>query len=429
MVRRIAFWCLGGLAVTVAVIAIGWRSTGEPARPRVILLGLDGAGWNTAGPLLEAGDLPNLKALIAEGCSGSLASMSPVVSPRIWTSIATGKTPRKHGILQFTYKTPGGSKAPVHRGLRRCKAVWNILSERGVKVTVVNWWATWPAEQVNGIMVSDRLRFGASRKYPACTLVQPKELMQELNTHIKKVDGTFDREGRSAGFPVDWLREGAVRDPLFQEMRRMFPMYYAHESTVRSVGLATLGHDFDFYAIVFRMIDVSSHCLQYQLDLDRLPQMSAQERDLAFMRTIRPAWLFCDELIGKFRERNPRATYILVSDHGFCYQDRHFGHESSETGPAPGIFVGSGGAFMKGARVDGASILDITPTILRLYGLAAANDMDGRSLDSALDLGRLPPLSAEAPQSYDQGWKNETDTGGATETEVMQDLKALGYIQ
>ncbi len=41
---------------------------------------------------------PDLAALAHEGVWGSLRSHYPLLSPRIWTSVATGKPPEKHGI-------------------------------------------------------------------------------------------------------------------------------------------------------------------------------------------------------------------------------------------------------------------------------------------------------------------------------------------
>ena len=43
--------------------------------------------------------------------------------------------------------------------LRSVKALWNVASEKGLRVGVVNWWATWPADPVNGYVVTDRAFF------------------------------------------------------------------------------------------------------------------------------------------------------------------------------------------------------------------------------------------------------------------------------
>ena len=60
-------------------------------RSRVLLVGWDAADWKVIQPLLDAGGMPNLARLIAGGVRGNLATIYPVLSPMLWTSIATGK--------------------------------------------------------------------------------------------------------------------------------------------------------------------------------------------------------------------------------------------------------------------------------------------------------------------------------------------------
>ena len=103
----------------------------EPAR-RVFLIGIDGATWDVMDPLLKAGRLPNLAALIDEGVRASLKSMIPTRSPALWTTIATGKDFDEHGISDFTevVRDDGVLSAKVMHmtsNMRRTKALWNIL--------------------------------------------------------------------------------------------------------------------------------------------------------------------------------------------------------------------------------------------------------------------------------------------------------------
>ena len=45
---------------------------------------------------------------MANGVSGNIATLYPPFSPMLWTSIATGKRPGKHGIHGFIEPTPDG---------------------------------------------------------------------------------------------------------------------------------------------------------------------------------------------------------------------------------------------------------------------------------------------------------------------------------
>ena len=126
-----------------------------PSQGRVIVLGLDGLDPDAVDLLLSEGQLPNFAKLRREGAYGRLAS-EPMLSPILWTTIATGKSPAEHRITHFVATNPKtGAEIPVTSQMRRVKALWNVLSEQGRRVGVVGWWATWPAETVNGAIVSD----------------------------------------------------------------------------------------------------------------------------------------------------------------------------------------------------------------------------------------------------------------------------------
>ena len=68
---------------------------------KVILIGIDSATWHLMLPLVQAGKMPNIGYLIETGVSGPLRTFKPTLSPLIWTTIITGKSPQKHGIRSF----------------------------------------------------------------------------------------------------------------------------------------------------------------------------------------------------------------------------------------------------------------------------------------------------------------------------------------
>ena len=96
LTRRFGAHFLWALLVTLSC-----RSD-EP-KTKVVVLGFDGASWETIDPLIEKGKLPFLKRLKDESAWGPLTTFKPTKSPVIWTSIATGKTMIKHGILDFVF--------------------------------------------------------------------------------------------------------------------------------------------------------------------------------------------------------------------------------------------------------------------------------------------------------------------------------------
>ena len=97
---------------------------------RLLLVGWDAVDWKVIDPLLARGQMPNLAGLIAAGVRGNNATIYPPLSPMVWTSIATGKRPTKHGIHGFTEPTEDGMAVrPASNLGRKTKAFWNILNQ------------------------------------------------------------------------------------------------------------------------------------------------------------------------------------------------------------------------------------------------------------------------------------------------------------
>lgn len=177
---------------------------------RVLVLGLDGLDWDFVLPLVDAGGMPNLEHLMEVGTWGRMEALVPTLSPLLWTSMATGVSADRHGILDFVEKDPEtGQTVPVTGRGRRVPAIWNIASALGRRVAVVGWWATWPAERVNGVMISDRLYYTLTQGLdPDALRGDPPEMIQPQDR-----TGEFTR-----------LRDRAVRETDWQVMRHFLPI-------------------------------------------------------------------------------------------------------------------------------------------------------------------------------------------------------------
>ena len=130
----------------------------SPQPPRkLIIIGVDGGDWINLQPLIDEGKLTNFARLVNDGTTGPLTTIEPMLSPLLWTTIATGKDPVDHGILNFTIVDPAsGTKVPITRYHRKVDAFWNMLGDYGRTVGIVGWLATHPAEKVNGTIVTDK---------------------------------------------------------------------------------------------------------------------------------------------------------------------------------------------------------------------------------------------------------------------------------
>src|SRR5438552_17189165 len=91
---------------------------------KVLLIGWDSADWKVIMPLIDAGKMPNLANLLEKGICGNIATLQPVLSPMLWTSIATGKRAYKHGLHGFSAPDAlTGSILPVTNRARQTKAI------------------------------------------------------------------------------------------------------------------------------------------------------------------------------------------------------------------------------------------------------------------------------------------------------------------
>ncbi|MBP2681098.1 MAG: Type phosphodiesterase / nucleotide pyrophosphatase [Candidatus Krumholzibacteriota bacterium] len=416
------------------------------ARPirKVIFVGVDGGDWTFMKPLMDAGDLPNFKKFVEQGATGKLKSIEPLLSPLIWTSIATGKLPEDHGILNFTDVDPKtGKKTPVTRLARKVDAVWNILGDYGRTVDVVGWLASYPAEDVNGVMVTDRVGYLAYAETggegaAAPGTISPASRIDEIERFVVKsrdvayedfrrfVDIDRDTFDKNKAIPFD------AKNPINNLI-----MLYASARTYGSVAEHLLANDRpDFLGVYFEWCDAVGH-----LFMSYAPPRQAWVAETDYEKykdVMRQAYILQDRVLGGFIDKADDQTVIVIaSDHGFknaasrprLGSEIAGGHAAFWHDPY-GIVGLYGEGVRRGYALDSASVLDIAPTILALQGLPRASDMPGRVLTSALDdsLVRRFDTAIVATLQRPRAKGTAAAASGAGDEETLRKLEALGYI-
>ncbi|MCZ7648400.1 MAG: alkaline phosphatase family protein [Planctomycetota bacterium] len=146
------------------------------ALSRLLVLQLDSVPWPVLKPLMDAGRAPRLKALYERGCSGTLRSTVPPITPAAWATFMTGVRPGRHGILNFKGFDP--------RRQSYCVADARHLSERniyrrlalaGKRVGVAMQPSTHPPFDVNGFCLTGFDSPGLSAPF-----AHPRELEAEI---------------------------------------------------------------------------------------------------------------------------------------------------------------------------------------------------------------------------------------------------------
>ena len=426
-------------AVRVSVLR---ELVGRPSR-RVLLVGWDGADWEILEPLVRKRMMPNLARLMAEGSWGGLASITPLLSPLIWTSMATGVGPEEHGILDFVEVDPGsGAKVPITGRQRRVPALWNLASAAGLSVDVSGWWASWPAEPVNGVLISDRLFFllsDAVAEGPPGTVVFPPAREPEFRTLAERAEKETDETVVRALLPVGAeayrkaieARRG-MQDPIdgFRRIMVGTRTYFgaalqAAESTNPPADLTMV------YAIG---TDEIGHLLAPYLP----PPLAGA--DPAFSQTaaigVERYFSVVDRWLGRLLETCPEreCAVLLVSDHGFKWgadRPREFSGTAAATAALwhrpTGVFVLAGkGIARLGKVAEAPSVYDVAPTVAALLGLPPGTGWRGKPLPGC-PVPALQPvdwLAAVPPDSY----RPVAPTAMAS-PEYVKQLKALGYME
>ena len=143
------------LTICIVLIITTLWSCGPSRAKKIIFIGIDALDWELLDRLMLEGIVPNFTKLRQNGSSAQVNTNDEGGSAVYWTTIATGQRSRKHGIHKFTTTDPvTKERIPVTSNMRRSKAFWNIFSEYDISVGVVGWYVSWPAEEVNGFMIS-----------------------------------------------------------------------------------------------------------------------------------------------------------------------------------------------------------------------------------------------------------------------------------
>ncbi len=430
---------------------------------RAVVIGIDGADWKIIEALAEDGGMPNLMALRQHGTWGPIATLPSIpLSPVIWTSVATGKSAKKHGITWFMVDRPDGTRVPVRSHNRQVKAIWNLLAENDRRAAVLGWWATYPAEDVgDGVMITDALGFhgfgSTARRDADAGKTHPPELFAEVAPRVPAVE-TIDADFARRFLRLTAEEYAAERyvlasatglDP--QNPIHLFQQYAATAEGYTAIAEDLLeNRDDDLTLVYFEQVDSFSHLFMKYAP----PKLEwIDEAGFTRYRDIVFEWYrYQDELLGRLLAKidlDTTAVFIL-SDHGFKSGERRI--TSTETVDArrahldherDGIFVAAGPHIRRGgAEIPGASVLDLTPTLLHYLGFPVAEDMDGKVLERIFDHGFREEHPIRTTATYEPSGEPASGKPGTPEGKLAaaedfdaedlaateEALRALGYL-
>ncbi|MCP5044386.1 MAG: hypothetical protein GY944_25430 [bacterium] len=457
--RRSVFACC--LALTLACSSQNTPREHSEAAP-VFVIAVDGFEWELVLPLLREGEMPQTAALMARGTFGTLETLLPTESPAIWTTVATGKHPAGHGIAGFVNPARAGTENELFNNRdRTTKAIWNIVSDAAKRVAVVGWWMSYPVEEINGVMIAQtntaetfrkqfKMPWKGTLKRDVSGQVHPPEREDEFLAFLPAI-----HDGLEASLEQIF---GLFPEPLSPAERTIWTKgsWSARaDITYRKLALHLLERDdpYDLFIVYFGGTDTYTHRYWRYLEPERfpLPQSPRAVRNLG--NVVRDYYRYIDRTLGELvAHAGPDARIFVVADHGMhpIREDDAEGRRrnpnySDHKDAPPGVFIaaGPGIAVSPRAQLPPAAlhkddmprlghVVDITPTVLALMGLAVGEDMDGQVMSDVVAPAFFAGRPVERVATHDShAWLSERASQSRSapgQEERFEQLRALGYL-
>ncbi len=372
-------------------------------RPTLIVVGLDGASLDAVLPLARRGRLPFLSRLLEEGVYARPESIAPVHRAPLWTTLATGKLPFRHGVVadrtfsadwiepqallqilptplsEIALNTVHRSR-PVDSTVRRSLTLWEILERLEVPTGQVGWPATNPVSPASAFSFSEQYFGGDYRSATA----QPGELAERgvlFQIDPEEVDPALvgELEGQ---IPYSLLQ--SLAGDLWRQSLTRFLVEQRRE--VRAVFLVLPG-----------LAEVSSQYFGGFSAVEFDGETGRPQQDAAHFLSFYYSYL--DHLLADLWERQSGPKMLaVVSAYGFEAPEGLRKSWARTTGrqlrgqyqhSPDGLFVALGTGLKAGTFLEGARLVDIMPTLLYALRLPISRDLDGRVLTGAFESAYL----------------------------------------
>lgn len=261
-------------------------------KKKVIVIGLDGATFRLIEPWAQAGKLPTFAKLLKEGARGNLRSTIRPESSIAWSSFATGENPGKHGVFGFVVHREDSYSTDITTAKSvKSARLWNIVSDYGKKVVILNVPMTYPPQPVNGCLVSGMLTPSLKSRF-----TYPDGLAQELLTalgdYVITVHGTHQD------------KEAFVNEVKYCTEKHKEAALYLMKKC-----------EWDLFAVVFTELDRLQHFLWADMD----PSHPRHDPERALPNAILEYHQYLDKILMEILENveDGSTTVMLISDHGF----------------------------------------------------------------------------------------------------------------
>ncbi|HET7436417.1 MAG TPA: alkaline phosphatase family protein [Thermoanaerobaculia bacterium] len=399
------------------------RRSARGVAGRVAIFAIDGADWELISELADDDRIPNLRALARGGVTGSVQTIQPTVSPLVWTTMATGVTPDRHGVIDFFDRA---NKRPVDALTRRAPALWEVAEAFGRHSVVVNWWTDWPAAPGATVTFDTPVDLIENGIYPATQADRIRNLQVPPNTV------GFQQVARFLNITAseydDAVRSNDPNDPI-NVMRTVL----AKTWTDHRVALDLYQREKPLLMMMsYDGTDVANH-----LFAPYHPPYREGINEVAYRRywpSVANYYAEVDRLIGEWMSvLTDDTTVIIVSAHGF-----RWGKNRPRTSPVgraalsdhrnPGLFIAYGNHVAPNRASHPMTIYDVAPTTLAILGLPKSTEMPGQVATWAFR--DIQPVESVRVVSYSEFF-NARPAGGLPPIDAKlytASLQAIGHV-
>jgi predicted AlkP superfamily phosphohydrolase/phosphomutase/Tfp pilus assembly protein PilF len=399
------------------------RRSARGVAGRIAIFAIDGADWELLSELSDDDRIPNIKALSHGGATASLQTIQPTVSPLVWTTMATGVTPDRHGVIDFV---DHARNAPVDASSRHAPALWDIGEAFGRHSMVVNWWTAWPPTSPGTVVFDEPTELVPNAIWPAALQQKAQSLEVPAQTvgydqvrRFMNISSAEYDKAMSSNDPADpvkifrdtlaktWSDHRVAINTYKEQQPLLFMMSYE--------GTDTVNHLFSPFHPPLRE-DVS------------------QDGYRRYWPTVDNYYSEVDRLIGEWMSVLPAdTTVMIVSAYGFKW-GKIRPHAMPNGGAAlsdhrnPGIFIAYGNHVSASRAAHPISIYDIAPTVLAILGLPKSGEMPGDVATWAFK--DITPVESVRVVSYSE-FVGERPVGGGVGLNPQQftaELRAIGHL-
>jgi hypothetical protein len=342
----------------------------------------------------------------------------------------------------------------VTSNLRRVDALWNIASEHDHSAGVIGWWATFPAEEVDGFVISDQASTLRRENYRTALDLSPPqaggglttwpaglatELAEPLTISARAEPELLDRFLKLDAKTRRKLLKGTEVD--VEDILSIFKFALLIDRSFIESGLRAVEcYRPDLTALYLNGLDAAEHHFWKYTEPDAFDGVPADEVT-RYGKVIDEYYVYMDEVLGRFLKLYDadELTVVIVSDHGHA-ANRHYDPKSEDHfdrvcsgthDEAPdGVIVIAGKDVRPGAELNKPNVFDVTPTILALMGIPVGEDMPGRVIDEAIEPAFLKAHPLRTVPTHSAGRKfSPLPVKSAIGDELKKKLQGIGYIK